>query len=40
MSRVFDDDPGAWQVLTSEYLARKPWYTVRARPRASCRAAP
>jgi len=25
----FDDDPGAWRVLTSEYLAREPWYTVR-----------
>ena len=25
----FDDDPGAWTVLTSEYLAREPWYTVR-----------
>ena len=26
---TFDDDPGAWQVLTREYLAREPWYTVR-----------
>ena len=25
----FDDDPGPWTVLTSEYLAREPWYTVR-----------
>lgn len=25
----FDDDPGAWKVLTREYLAKKPWYTVR-----------
>jgi 8-oxo-dGTP pyrophosphatase MutT (NUDIX family) len=25
----FDDDPGAWRVLTSEYLSREPWYTVR-----------
>ncbi len=25
----FDDDPGAWRVLQSEYLAREPWYTVR-----------
>ena len=25
----FDDDPGVWTVLTSEYLAREPWYTVR-----------
>jgi 8-oxo-dGTP pyrophosphatase MutT (NUDIX family) len=24
-----DDDPLPWKVLTSEYLARKPWYTVR-----------
>jgi len=23
------DDPAPWKVLTSEYLARKPWYTVR-----------
>ncbi len=23
------DDPGAWKVLSREYLARKPWYTVR-----------
>jgi 8-oxo-dGTP pyrophosphatase MutT (NUDIX family) len=23
------DDPGVWKVLTREYLARKPWYTVR-----------
>jgi 8-oxo-dGTP pyrophosphatase MutT (NUDIX family) len=23
------DDPGAWKVLTREYLAKKPWYTVR-----------
>ena len=26
---TFDDDPGAWRVLTSEYLARETWYTVR-----------
>ena len=25
----FDDDPGAWRVLTSEYVGREPWYTVR-----------
>ena len=25
----FDDDPGAWKVLTSEYLSRELWYTVR-----------
>jgi ADP-ribose pyrophosphatase len=25
----FDDDPGPWKVLTSEYVAKKPWYTVR-----------
>jgi 8-oxo-dGTP pyrophosphatase MutT (NUDIX family) len=25
----FDDDPGLWKVLTREYLAKKPWYTVR-----------
>jgi 8-oxo-dGTP pyrophosphatase MutT (NUDIX family) len=25
----FDDDPGPWRVLTSEYVAREPWYTVR-----------
>jgi 8-oxo-dGDP phosphatase len=25
----FDDDPGAWKVLTREYLARELWYTVR-----------
>jgi 8-oxo-dGTP pyrophosphatase MutT (NUDIX family) len=23
------DDPAPWKVLTSEYLARKPWFTVR-----------
>jgi 8-oxo-dGTP pyrophosphatase MutT (NUDIX family) len=23
------DDPGLWKVLTREYLAKKPWYTVR-----------
>jgi 8-oxo-dGTP pyrophosphatase MutT (NUDIX family) len=23
------DDPGPWKVLTREYLAKKPWYTVR-----------
>jgi 8-oxo-dGTP pyrophosphatase MutT (NUDIX family) len=23
------DDPGVWKVLTREYLAKKPWYTVR-----------
>jgi 8-oxo-dGDP phosphatase len=26
---TFPDDPGIWKVLTREYLARKPWYTVR-----------
>ena len=25
----FPDDPGPWKVLQSEYLARKPWFTVR-----------
>ena len=25
----FDDDPGPWRVLSSEYLARELWYTVR-----------
>jgi 8-oxo-dGTP pyrophosphatase MutT (NUDIX family) len=25
----FDDDPGAWRVLASEYLAREPWHTLR-----------
>jgi 8-oxo-dGTP pyrophosphatase MutT (NUDIX family) len=25
----FDDDPGPWQVLSREYVAREPWYTVR-----------
>jgi 8-oxo-dGDP phosphatase len=25
----FPDDPGVWKVLTSEYVAREPWYTVR-----------
>lgn len=25
----FADDPTPWKVLTSEYLARKPWHTVR-----------
>jgi len=25
----FDDDPGAWRVLESQYLARERWYTVR-----------
>jgi 8-oxo-dGTP pyrophosphatase MutT (NUDIX family) len=25
----FDDDPKPWKVLTSEYLAREFWYTVR-----------
>jgi 8-oxo-dGDP phosphatase len=25
----YDDDPGPWQVLTREYVAREPWYTVR-----------
>jgi 8-oxo-dGTP pyrophosphatase MutT (NUDIX family) len=24
-----DDDPGLWKVLSSEYVAKKPWYTVR-----------
>jgi 8-oxo-dGTP pyrophosphatase MutT (NUDIX family) len=27
--RKLPDDPGPWKVLTSEYLSRKPWYTVR-----------
>ena len=27
--KTFDDDPGAWTVLSREYLAREPWYTVR-----------
>lgn len=26
---TFDDDPGPWRVLSSEYLARELWYTVR-----------
>jgi 8-oxo-dGTP pyrophosphatase MutT (NUDIX family) len=26
---TFDDDPGPWRVLASEYVAREPWYTVR-----------
>lgn len=26
---VFPDDPGKWKVLTREYVAREPWYTVR-----------
>jgi len=26
---TFDDDPGAWRVLESEYVARDPWHTVR-----------
>ncbi|HSS37358.1 MAG TPA: NUDIX hydrolase, partial [Polyangia bacterium] len=25
----FPDDPGKWKVLTREYVAREPWYTVR-----------
>ena len=25
----FDDDPGAWKVLSREYLSRELWYTVR-----------
>lgn len=25
----FPDDPGTWKVLSREYLAREPWYTVR-----------
>jgi 8-oxo-dGTP pyrophosphatase MutT (NUDIX family) len=25
----FPDDPGPWKVLTSEYLSKKLWYTVR-----------
>lgn len=25
----FENDPGPWRVLASEYIARKPWYTVR-----------
>jgi len=27
--KTFDDDPDAWAVLSREYLAREPWYTVR-----------
>jgi 8-oxo-dGTP pyrophosphatase MutT (NUDIX family) len=27
--RTFPDDPKPWKVLSSEYLARKRWYTVR-----------
>jgi ADP-ribose pyrophosphatase YjhB (NUDIX family) len=27
--KTFPDDPGAWRVLSSEYVAREPWYTVR-----------
>ncbi len=26
---TYDDDPRPWKVLSREYLARKPWYTVR-----------
>ncbi len=29
MSRQFTDDPKPWKVLSSEYLSRKFWYTVR-----------
>jgi 8-oxo-dGTP pyrophosphatase MutT (NUDIX family) len=29
VSVKFDDDPGAWKVLDSQYLARERWYTVR-----------
>ena len=29
MSRELPDDPLPWKVLSSEYLSRKPWYTVR-----------
>jgi len=25
----FEDDPGAWRVLSREYVAREPWHTVR-----------
>jgi 8-oxo-dGTP pyrophosphatase MutT (NUDIX family) len=25
----FEDDPKPWRVLSSEYVAKKPWYTVR-----------
>jgi 8-oxo-dGTP pyrophosphatase MutT (NUDIX family) len=25
----FDDDPEIWRVLSSEYVAREPWYTAR-----------
>jgi 8-oxo-dGTP pyrophosphatase MutT (NUDIX family) len=27
--KTFDDDPKAWTVLSREYVAREPWYTVR-----------
>jgi len=27
--RKFPDDPAPWKVLSSEYLSRKPWHTVR-----------
>jgi 8-oxo-dGTP pyrophosphatase MutT (NUDIX family) len=27
--KTFDDDPGPWTILSREYLAREPWYTVR-----------
>jgi len=29
VKRRFPDDPGPWQVISSEYLHRKPWLTVR-----------
>ena len=29
MSRTLPDDPLPWKVLSSAYLSRKPWYTVR-----------
>lgn len=27
--KTFDDDPRPWTVLSREYVAREPWYTVR-----------
>jgi len=29
MADQFPDDPGPWKVLQREYVARKPWFTVR-----------
>ena len=29
MPRKLPDDPEPWKVLSSEYLSRKPWFTVR-----------